>query len=296
MNTNSLLLIILLCTALLAGFIVCGDPQVLPAATGYYRIFSNAEGSDVYFGSVYEGQIRNGEIIVPVDITATPYQTYMLRTPGGNELHGYIADTPLPGKTILLRADITPAASVDKPGSLTIIADPPGAMVYVNGAFAGKIPISGVLQFQRYQPGNYSLELRLGGYRTYSENYIVYPGAETTIHAILTQSTTGGIDFISFPRNASVFLDGTYIGVTPLHVDNISYGAHEARITLDGYQEWTALVLAKPDVTIPVTARLFPLSIDTVTPSPTSTKLGFPVIGLVFALVIAGFAAGRKQY
>jgi hypothetical protein len=295
MNTNSLLLTILLCTSLLAGFIACGDPPVSPAATGYYRILSNAEGSDVYFDSVYEGQIRNGEIIVPVDSTATAYQTYTLRTPGGSELHGYIADTPLPGKTILLHADITPAVSVDKPGSLTIIADPPGAMVYVNGAFVGKIPTSGVLQFQRYQPGNYSLELRLGGYRTYSENYIVYPGAETTIHAILTQSNTGGIDFISFPRGASVFLDGTYIGITPLHVDNISYGAHNARITLDGYQEWTALVLAKPDVTIPVTARLFPLSIDTVTPTPTSTKLGFPVIGLVFALFAAGFAAGRKQ-
>jgi hypothetical protein len=83
--------------------------------------------------------------------------------------------------------------------------------------------------------------------------------------------------------------------VTPFHVGNISYGAHEARITLDGYQEWTALVLAKPGVTIPVTARLFPLSINTVTPRPTRTKLGFPCIGLVFALLVTGFAAGRKK-
>jgi hypothetical protein len=32
-----------------------------------------------------------------------------------------------------------------------------------------------------------------------------------------------------------------------------------------------------------------------VTPSPTRTKIGFPVIGLVLALLIAGFASGRKQ-
>ncbi|HVP94648.1 MAG TPA: PEGA domain-containing protein [Methanoregulaceae archaeon] len=284
----------MLSVALLGGFIAGADPPPSPGNTGYYRLLSNAEGSDVYFGSTYQGQIRNGEIIVPVDLTATPFQTYTLRTPGGSELHGYLAQTPLPGKTILLYADIIPVP-VDKTGSLTIIADQPGAMVYINGAFAGTIPASGVLQFPRYQPGNYSIELRLGGYQTYRESSVVSPGSETTLHISLEQSTTGGIDFISFPGGALVYLDGSYIGVTPLHVGNISYGAHEARITLEGYQEWHALLLAKPDITIPVTARLFPLSIGTVTPTPTRTKLGFPVIAMLIAFLVTGFCVSRKK-
>jgi hypothetical protein len=295
MNANSLLLLVLVGAALAGGFIVFGDSPTSTGPVGYYRIVSNAEGSDVYFDSVFQGQVRNGEITVPVDISSTTYQTYTLRTPGGNEIHGYIPETPLPGKTVILRADIAPVKSAESPGSLTIIADPPGAMVYVNGAFAGTIPVSGVLQFQRYQPGNYSIELRLAGYQTYAENIIVSPGSETTINVDLNRSTTGGIDFISFPRSALVFLDDTYIGVTPLHLGNVSYGAHQARITLKGYQDWSALVLAKPDVTIPVTARLFPLSIETATPTPTRTKLAFPVLGLVIALFVAGFGKWTRK-
>jgi len=196
---------------------------------------------------------------------------------------------------VVLLADIAPVKSAESPGSLTILADPPGAMVYINGAFAGTIPVSGVLQFQRYQPGNYSIELRLAGYQTYAENSIVSPGSETRINIVLNRSTTGGIDFISFPRGALVYLDDTYVGITPLHLGNVSYGAHEARITLEGYQDWSALVLAKPDVTIPVTARLFPLSVETETPTPTRTKLAFPVFGLVIALLIAAFGISGRH-
>ncbi len=289
-----MLFIILLCATLAGGYIACADPFPPSGSTGYYRLLSNAEGSDVYFDSIYQGQIRDGEIIVPVDLTATHFQTYTLRTPGGDELHGYLAETPLPGKTIILSADLTPQ-SVDKTGSLTIIADPPGAMVYINGSFTGTIPTSGVLQFPRYLPGNYRIELRLGGYQTYSENFVVPPGVETTLNIILNQSTTGGIDFISFPRGALVFLDGKYIGMTPVHVENISDGAHEARITLDGYQEWNAVVLSTPDITIPVTARLFPLSIETITPTPTRTKLDFPIVALIIALLAGTLMISRRK-
>ena len=295
MNGNSLLFLILTGAVLASGFIVAAGSPLTPGPTGYYRLISNAEGSDVFFDSVFQGQIRDGEIIVPVDTSATPFQTFTLRTPGGAEIHGYIPETPLPGKTVILQADLAPGKSMGSPGSLTIIADPPGAMVYVNGAFAGTIPASGVLQFQRYQPGNYSIELRLTGYQTYAENLSVSSGSETTINVVLDRSTTGAIDFISFPRGATVYLDGTYVGLTPLHLGNVSYGAHQARITLDGYQDWSALVLAKPDVTIPVTARLFPLSIETATPTPTRTRLPFPIFGLVAALLITGIGIRKRK-
>jgi len=286
---------IILLFAILAGvYSAHADPPAPSGSTGFYRLLSNAEGSDVYFDSTYQGQITNGEIIVPVDPAATHFQTYTLRTPGGDELHGYLAETPLPGGTIILRADLTPQ-SVEKTGSLTIIADPSGATVYINGTFTGTIPTSGVLQFPRYLPGDYRIELRLGGYDTYSENFVVSDGAETTLNILLNHSTTGGIDFISFPRGARVFLDGTYIGTTPVHAGNISYGKHEARMTLDGYQEWDAQVLTTPDITIPVTARLFPLSIETDTPTPTQTKLDFPVVALFIALLAGALMVSRKN-
>jgi len=75
MNANSLLYLVLIGTILAAGFPALGDSPAPAGPIGYYRIISNAEGSDVYFDSIFQGQIRNGEITVPVDISATPFQT-----------------------------------------------------------------------------------------------------------------------------------------------------------------------------------------------------------------------------
>jgi hypothetical protein len=295
MNASSILFVILLCAALAGSSVVsAASPPPQGDGNGYYQLLSNAEGSGVYFDSTYEGQIRNGQIIVPVDTTTTSFKTYTLLTSGGDEFHGYIPETPLPGKTIILHGDM-PLASPEKTGSLTIISDPPGASVYIDGAFAGKIPLSGILQLPNYKPGNHSVELRLGGFQTYGENSVVYQGAETVINATLNQSVNGSVDFISFPKGALVFLDGTYKGITPLHVENISYGAHEAGMTLEGYQDWNALLLAKPDVTVPVTARLVPLSFETVTQTTTRTKLDFPIIPLIISILAASALMARKK-
>jgi PEGA domain len=283
---HSVICLLFILLVLAGGAIVTGDTP-LPTGDniGYYRVLSNAEGAMVYLDTAYKGQILNGELGIPVDVNTMSYRTYTVRTQSGELFHGYILESPRPGRTVMLFATINPAAT-EKPGVLTIISDPSGASVFINGKPAGKVPVSGVLQFIKYSPGDYAIELRLPGYQTYQEGVIVRPDTETTVNAILHQNLTGTLKFISFPGGGSVFLDGSYLGITPLEEGNITYGAHEVLIRLNGYEDWTGPALVKPDVITPVTVRLFPINITTGIPTPSRTKLVFPVFGLFISLII----------
>ena len=51
----------------------------------------------------------------------------------------------------------------------------------------------------------------------------------------------------SSPGNGSVYLDGKYIGLSPIEVE-AEEGTHEVRVTLEGYEEWSGkIALTKPD-------------------------------------------------
>ena len=49
---------------------------------GYYVVYCNVDGADVYFNSDYKGQIANGELTVEVYTTGTPYTTYTVSKDG----------------------------------------------------------------------------------------------------------------------------------------------------------------------------------------------------------------------
>ena len=55
------------------------------------------------------------------------------------------------------------------------------------------------------------------------------------------------LKIFSVPGNASVYLDGKYIGLSPIEVE-LEEGVHKVRVTLSGHEEWTGdVTLSKPD-------------------------------------------------
>lgn len=52
--------------------------------------------------------------------------------------------------------------------------------------------------------------------------------------------TPGSYFITSTPSNANVTLDGVYQGVTPIHINNVSYGWHALLIDKPGYQPWSS--------------------------------------------------------
>lgn len=161
-------------------------------------------------------------------------------------------------------------------GYFAISSDPSGATVYFDGQYHGTTPVT-VAVYTSGTP-HHTISLSLEGYqpwvRTYNENPV--PGETISVNADLvfipvTQPATpmpgsgkGYYAISSSPIGANVYFDGSYRGLTPVTIEVPSTGTpgHSVRLTLSGYQDWTASLSGNPadGQTIPVTAYLTPVS------------------------------------
>jgi hypothetical protein len=69
-------------------------------------------------------------------------------------------------------------------------------------------------------------------------------------------SYTGSLFVDSRPRGATVFVDGTSIGQTPVTVPNVAIGAHVVRIEMTGKKPWTSSTRVAAGETARVTGSL----------------------------------------
>jgi hypothetical protein len=53
-------------------------------------------------------------------------------------------------------------------------------------------------------------------------------------------SYRGSLAFRSAPQGARVFINGAFVGSTPLVLENLPVGSRAVRIEADGYQRWSA--------------------------------------------------------
>ena len=54
----------------------------------------------------------------------------------------------------------------------------------------------------------------------------------------ITSDAVGSLDLVSSPSAASVYLDGTLMGTTPLTIDDLDVGSYKLIIKKDGYSDW----------------------------------------------------------
>ncbi|EHQ36624.1 PEGA domain-containing protein [Methanoplanus limicola] len=85
------------------------EPIMIGGDTGYYVVYCNVDGADVYFGSDYKGQTANGELTVEVYTTGTPYTTYSVQKSGYTPFTAQITEYPEKGDTVKLHATLNPA-------------------------------------------------------------------------------------------------------------------------------------------------------------------------------------------
>ena len=60
-----------------------------------------------------------------------------------------------------------------------------------------------------------------------------------------TTALSGAIEIMSRPRDAKVFIDGSFVGQAPLSIPGVSAGTHEVRVELDGFSPWVGVVRVK---------------------------------------------------
>lgn len=239
-------------TAPAPGMVIPVQATMVPVSTvGSLKVTSNPSGALV---SVNNG---NGQM--------TPW-TYQ-NLPAGNHLvsiilmgfEPFIRTVEIqPGRMTDLVANMTPRTGA---GTLEIKSEPGGASAYVDGVYAGVTN----LVVGNVPPGRHEVRVSRAG----SEDYIVWVTVAdkqiTPVMATLSPAhaaSGGSVVVTTEPPGASVFMDGTFSGVTetgrPLEITNLTPGSHRIFVSGKNYEDYEAVTMVSGGSITPVNIRMNP--------------------------------------
>jgi hypothetical protein len=162
---------------------------------------------------------------------------------------------------------------------VSLVSNPSGASVYVNGVYKGKtLPGTPVVSTQ-VVPGTYTLLLTKDGYQDYTTTGTVVAGKNYDIVANLvpvSKPTVGGIAVSSSPSGADVYVNNIFRGLSPLTVESLTPGVYTVLVRLSGYQDFMSTVSVSAGQTAQVSAVLIPASIQTETTRQTVPPTAVP--------------------
>jgi hypothetical protein len=226
---------------------------VPPVRYGSISVESSPAGADIYFNGNYRGR-------APLTIPDVWPGTYSISA----EMIGYRTYTTTTTVSSDMRSSVyCPLTPVNTAGALYIISSPSSADVDLDGLFRGKTPITLI----NLAAGVHILELDHPGYYDWKSTVEVPEGGTKTVSATLNPmpaSSTGWIYVSSSPGGASVTLDGSSVGQTPvsgsLQLNNIAVGDHTVALELAGYQRYSTRTSVSPNTVSEVSAVLIPTS------------------------------------
>ena len=139
-------------------------------------------------------------------------------------------------------------------GSISIMSEPSGASVYLDGTYMGKTPIS--LDDVISKP--HTIKLTKSGYNSKTLTLSLSPGGAENIRESL-EPLTGSISVSSDPCGANVYLSGAYKGTTPTTISGVLIGSHTIRLEKTDYNDYLLeSVSVEAETTTPITAQLTP--------------------------------------
>lgn len=127
--------------------------------------------------------------------------------------------------------------------------------------------------------GTVSVTITKDGYNLFTTAEYVFNNKTVTYLLIPTPvvPTTGGIEFVSVPPNATIYLDGKTapLGNTPFTVDGLSAGSHSFILMLAGYNDLSGSTIVQSGSTVSVY-----VSMPIATPESGSVNItSHPVMG-----------------
>ncbi len=250
--TSLLVIASLYCVVPCSGLDLGPGPQI-GGGEGWITIQCNVNGASVYFDGQYQGMISANQLTVSVYTTGTPFTSYSVEKTGYYTATGNMV-MPAAGETRTYTATLqpipTPAPDV---GSIHIESSPSGAAVTLNGNYRGTTPLT----INSIYTGSYPISIELSGYYPYSSTVSVYAGSTSQVYGSLTPLvSTGSLYITSDPPGATVYLDASYSGKTPLTLNNVATGNHVVEMDLSGYYDWKSTVTVPAGGTRTVSATL----------------------------------------
>ena len=270
------------------------DANLVPLVNyGSLFVDSTPRGADVYMDGNYEGTS-------PLTISAVTDGDHQL------ELHlaGYEVLTTRQhvtgGQGTTVNLFMVPYSSSSYTGSINVISNLPGAVVYLDGIYKGSSQAGTIFNIIAVSPGSHTVLLHLPGYADVTQTVQVTTGQIANVNAVFTPSSavpqgpqgasaTGSIVVTSSPSGGQVFVDNQFRGVAPVTIYNMAAGNHIVNLKLTGFSDFSTSVDVPAGQVVQVPATFAPGQ------APTHAALS-PIV-MIGALAI-GFIAmsgrGRK--
>ncbi|NOZ22935.1 MAG: PEGA domain-containing protein [Planctomycetes bacterium] len=130
----------------------------------------------------------------------------------------------------------------ERPPSLSITTDPPGATVFVDWKYVGLTPVKDI----SVEPGAHAVRIERRNHDRWSKLVAVGEHGPTALEIKLAPVRRGDVEIVSVPANASVRLSGVdREGKTPVTLRDVPYGTYDLTITATGYEPWKKSVEVK---------------------------------------------------
>ncbi len=227
---------------------------------GWISINSIPSGADIYIDNSYRGYTPS-----TIGGLSPGDHNVELRLAGYQTWKG--TSTVTAGGTNTVTVTLTKNQPQTKTGDISVISNPGGASVSLNGNYQGDTKLVDGLDIVGLNPGSYTMLLKKTGYNDYTTTVNVVADQVATINAALvkssTPSSTGVIDINSQPTGADIYLDNAYKGITPLTLSNIPAGDHNVILKMNGYTDWTTTVTIKGGDTAQLSATMQPTAVTT---------------------------------
>lgn len=127
-------------------------------------------------------------------------------------------------------------------GRISIVSQPAGAEVYLGDRYIGLTTADQPLEINNLLEGRYHLKFIRGGYYDWEGNVSVLAKMERSVSVSMI-AKPGSMNINSEPAGAQIFVDNSFIGVTPISLKKVAEGAHEIRLKKENYIEWTQRVV-----------------------------------------------------
>jgi hypothetical protein len=155
--------------------------------------------------------------------------------------------------------------AIDNFSNIQIEADE-ATNVFINNRLVSSGEWNGKLE-----SGSYIVEWRKQNYKTAQTELHVNGNKDNIIvNQPLLQPIIGSVNILSSPSNSNVEIDGKFVGMTPLYIDEIMAGEHIVNISKDGYTNVnTSFVVSENETTTlnydlssvaNVTVKIYPYS------------------------------------
>lgn len=240
-----------------------GTTRALPSSSDRFSLTIDGPRGDSRVVAVASRSELSAEQLTSFENERDAFRTYHGGVRAFAELFGIVVE-PIPStnwSSATAHYSVGSGSSTQPPaartGTIRVESIPRGAEVTIDGRYVGTTPNTFTVN-----EGSRTVVVSASGYDDYRTNVNVRANQSTTVSARLSERPApreADITFDTNPRGADVYVDGRYVGTSPMTMRGMSAGSHTVEFRLSGYERYSTNFTVRAGENRTVDARLQPL-------------------------------------